>query len=71
MIYRITLDLPFNKKADAQPLVDLALKLVEKAVVINEGKDNEERGFVAFRECNHDEPSRTNPDVILGRWEVI
>ena len=70
MLYRVTMDLPFDEQSDAQTLVDLALKLAKKAININEGKDNEERGFVDYRECNHDDLTRTIPDVIIARFDV-
>jgi len=69
---RLTLDLSFKEEDLA--LIDqaktLLLPLFKKAVNINEGLPNEERGFIELRECNHDDLTRTIPDVILARYEV-
>ena len=55
MVYRVRLDLCFERQADAQLLMDFAKKASEKAVSINEGKDNEEISFTDYEICRHDE----------------
>ena len=72
MNYRITADLSFPK--DKKDLADKAMSylcsLCKEAVIINAGLDNVEGGYAEERECNHDDLTRTIPDVILARWEV-
>jgi len=55
MKYRVRLDLSFDKESDAQALMGYAKGLSGKAVNINEGKDNEERGYCDIHRCGHDE----------------
>ncbi len=72
MIYTVDAKLAFNvaDKAQTEKLRDYLAPLIQKTVNINEGKDNQEISFIEVRECNHDDPSRTIQDKILGRWEV-
>jgi len=55
MKYRVRLDLSFDDEADAQALMDYAKGLSNKAVSINEGRDNEEISFCDIEICRHDE----------------
>ena len=55
MKYRVRLDLPLDNEADAKSLVALAKKLCGKASSINEGQDNEEKAFIDYELCGHDE----------------
>lgn len=70
MKYRVTLMLDFDKKADAETLAKVAFDMVSKASNTNEGLENQEIGFVDFRECNHDDLTRTKLDKLIGRVEV-
>ena len=67
MKYRVRLDLSFENERDAQALTDYAKGLVEKAVSINEGRDNEEISFCDMEICRHDEGL---PCTKLDRTEV-
>ena len=67
MKYRVRLDLSFDDEADAQPLMGFAKELSNKAVSINEGKDNEEISFCDIEICRHDEGL---PCTKLDRVEV-
>ncbi len=55
MKYRVRLDLSFADQSDAQTLMDYAKQLSNRAVSINEGKDNEEISFSDLEICRHDE----------------
>ena len=67
MKYRVRLDLSFDDKVDAQLLMDYARGLTNKAVNINEGRDNEEVSFCETEICRHDEGL---PCTKLDRVEV-
>ncbi len=67
MKYRVRLDLSFDNESDAQVLMDYAKQLSNKAVSINEGKDNEEISFYDLEICRHDEGL---PCTKLDRIEV-
>lgn len=65
----VTLHFPevaLNKLDEAK---DLLLPLFQQAVVINEGQENEERGFIVFEKCYHDQ-TPTEACEIIARWEV-
>lgn len=55
MKYRVRLDLSFDTETDARALMGYAKQLSDKAVSINEGKDNEEISFCDMEICRHDE----------------
>ena len=55
MKYRVRLDLSFDAEKEAQDLMDYARQLSDKAVSINEGRDNEEISFCDLELCRHDE----------------
>jgi len=67
MKYRVRIDLFFESEANAQSLVDCAKHLSDKAVSINEGKDNEEIGYIDCHLCGHDEGKPCKP---IERLEV-
>ena len=67
MKYRVRIDLSFDKKAEAQSLMDYARGLTGKAVSINEGRDNEEISFCDMEICRHDEGL---PCTRLDRVEI-
>ncbi len=67
MKYRVRLDLSFESEADAQSLMDYAKNQSNKAVIINEGQDNEEIAFCDLEICRHDEGL---PCTRLERVEV-
>ena len=52
---RVRLDLTFPPQFEgiARGIFTFAQQQIGKAVVINEGQDNEERGFVDFVRCGH------------------
>ncbi len=70
MKYRVRLDLSFADEADARALMDTAKKLISGASNINEGKENQEIGFIDYRESNHDDPTRTIPDKVILHVDV-
>ena len=55
MKYRVRLDLSFDATVDAQALMDYAKQLSDKAVSINEGRNDEEISFCDIEICRHDE----------------
>ncbi len=67
MKYRVRLDLSFDVETEAQALMAYAKQLSNKAVSINEGKDNEEISFYDMELCRHDEGL---PCTRLGRVEI-
>jgi len=67
MAYKITLVLHFKDEAPIQKAKDFLLPLYQNAITINEGQDNEERGFIELEKCKHDEGE---PCKKIGRWEV-
>lgn len=67
MKYRVRLDLSFDNEADAQALMNFGKGLSNKAISINEGRDNEEISFCDIEVCRHDEGL---PCTRLGRVEV-
>ena len=67
MKYRVRLDLSFNDETDAQALMNYAKELSNKAISINEGRDNEEISFCDMEICRHDEGL---PCTKLDRVEV-
>ena len=67
MKYRVRVDLSFDNESDAQALMDYAKQLTNKAVSINEGRDNEEISFCDREICRHDEGF---PCTKLERVEV-
>ena len=70
MKYRVRLDLSFANEADAQTLMVYAKSLSEKAVSINEGKDNEEISFCDLEICRHDESFTGEGCEKLERVEI-
>ena len=67
MKYRVRLDLSFDNETDARVLMDYAKQVSNKAVSINEGKNNEEISFCDLEICRHDEGL---PCTGLDRVEV-
>lgn len=67
MLYRVRLDFSFDSEADAQSLMTYAKNLPSKATSINEGKDNEEIGYLDLELCGHDEGK---PCTKLERVEI-
>ena len=67
MKYRVRVDLSFASESDAQSLMGYVRGLTDKAVSINEGKDNEEISFCDMEICRHEEGL---PCTRLDRFEV-
>jgi len=67
MKYRVRVDLSFDNETDAQSVMNYARGLADKAVSINEGRDNEEISFCDVEICRHDEGL---PCTRLDRVEV-
>ncbi len=70
---RIKIDLAFPPEIRQQypeklvDLRDLLLQALNVAVIINEGLDNEERGYISFERCGH----RIGlPCEVIARYEV-
>ncbi len=70
MKYRVSLVLDFVNESDARVMVDTAKKLIPYASNTNEGKENQEIGFIDYRESNHDDPTRTIPDKVIEHLDV-
>lgn len=71
MLIRIRIDLAFTTENQgiALGIQNHIVNLMAKAVVVNEGEVNEERGYISAEQCYHDEtPPRDC--VELARWEV-
>ena len=71
MKYKLSLTLHYPEAARnyEEEVRQALVPLFQNAVVINEGEDNEERGFIQVEECHHDE-APPQPCVVAGRWEV-
>lgn len=71
MLIRVRLDLafPITNQSQAEQLRDALIPFTQYAVVIKEGANNEERGFIDVEKCYHDE-SPTKPCEKVARWEV-
>jgi len=69
MDYRIRMDIALPPEAFdyADQIRDALLPFMKHGVVINEGKPNEERGFIDVERCGH---SFGVPCRKLARWEV-
>ena len=67
--YRVRIDLCFppEQKAKADQLRDLIEPFLTSAVLINENKMNEERGFLDVERCGHRIGVSCNK---IERWEV-
>ncbi len=69
MIKRFRADIAYD---DADPLNDLveeARRRIGSAIVINEGEENEERGFFDVEDCGHNETPPI-PCIVTERWEA-
>ena len=55
MKYRVRIDLSFDSETDTTTLMEYLRFISDKAVSINEGKDNEEIAYFHFEKCFHDE----------------
>lgn len=55
MFYRTRIDLAFADEGVARGLFNHAIGQLDKAVTINTGHENEERGVVLIEEDYHDE----------------
>ena len=60
---------PITNQAQAEQLRDALVPFAQHAVVINEGANNEECGFIDVEKCYHDE-TPTKPCEVVARWEV-
>ncbi len=74
MLIRFRADIVYqpDSEGEAPELYDLieeARKRVDAGVVINEGQDNEERGFFSVEECRHNE-TPTGPCTVIEKWET-
>lgn len=64
---RLRMDLTFENEDPLNDLVEEAVRRYMSALVINEGQDNEERGFFSLEDCHHD---TGEPCEITDRWEA-
>lgn len=55
MFYRIKVDLAFDQQGFPVGIMNHILGVFAHAKTINPGEDYEERGFLIFEECHHDE----------------
>ncbi len=67
--YRIRMDITLPPQAvdHADQIRDALIPFLQYGIIINEGEDNEERGYIGVEKCGHriDEPCET-----IARWEV-
>jgi len=64
MIYRITIDLAFENEAPIKAIKNTALDHFPKAVTINPGGEQEERGYIKLLHCYHDEQPNKPCDLL-------
>lgn len=64
MIYELHIRLFFEKMAIPDKARQDALWLLGKAIVVNPGQDNEERGCIQLLKCHHDE-NPTQPCEVI------
>ena len=71
MLYQIRLNghLPEAAIDYVNKIRDAITPIFKAMVVVNEGKDTEERGYFEIIESHHDE-TPTQPCPVLARWEV-
>lgn len=69
MFYRVRIDMAFPDTTNPGKMRDYGKKLLNQAVIINQGQINEERGFVMVEKCYHDEDP-AKPCDVLGTWLV-
>lgn len=69
MFYALRVSLAFKTKVVPEEASKAIKYLLDNAVVINQGQDNEERGFIQLEKCYHD-ISPTIPCKRLKRWDV-
>lgn len=64
---RVDLDFPPEVKQYAEQIRDFLVQLYTHAIVINEGENNEERGFIDIERDGH---RLGLPCNTIARWEV-
>lgn len=64
---RLDLALPPEAMNYADQIRDTLLPLFQYAIVINEGQDNEERGYIDIELCGHGVGEECTK---IARWEV-
>ena len=72
MQYEIRMLFRIDEKdvAQADKLKDAILPFAKYMKNTNIDLPNKEKSFIEVRETNHDDPTRTIPDVILARFET-
>lgn len=73
MKYRVKIDESFEEESDARDLYNYALKLMSKAVSVNEGLANEELSLCDLVLCGHDEgrPCQKMERVMLIDKKIV
>ena len=66
-MFRLRMDLAFDNQDALNDLLEEAERRYTQAIIINEGHDNEERGYFEVEECHHD---TGEPCEKIARWEV-
>lgn len=69
MLKRFRADIAFESSDPLNDLVEEARRRIGGGVVINEGGENEERGYFSVEDCGHNDTPPT-PCVITEKWEV-
>ena len=74
MLIRFRADIVYepDSEEEAPELYDLieeARRRIDAGIVINEGEDNEERGYFSVEECRHDEIPNA-PCTVREKWET-
>ncbi len=55
MKYRLKVDLVFDTEEDRNRALNLMKPYLAKARDINKGKENEEKSYIHYHKCRHDE----------------
>lgn len=71
MIYRIRIDLAYPEDVNPRSIQAHAQTLFNQAITINPGADNEERGYIQFEHCYHDEDPQKPCTIIDQQYTPV
>lgn len=66
MFYRVRADLAFTEEDEAYDFAHDCEIVLEKASIINQGAQNEERGYFQLEKCYHDEDPAKPCELLDG-----
>ena len=69
MFYRIRIDLAYPDDTNPREILAYVKSLLPRAIVINPGQPNEERGYIVLEHCFHDE--QPNKQCVVMTSEII